>query len=231
MASLPPALTNEVGPLKVWQWIAAGIAGIGLGILANRAMNRGAVSSGSSASVGGNPSPATGAGTIGSVAGAVGLANNAPPATPTGPAAIESNQAWRTAALRILIEQGFGPLQADQALANYLDGRAPTPEDAEAIDIALSQVGLPPSPPTIVPVEQSAAPTTTTPATTDAAVDIYAGDRLAQIVREAYRDILAREPDAEGLQFWRGRLASGDISIADFRRHFAAAAGKEFSGL
>lgn len=226
---LPAPLTREVGPLPVWAWLAAGLLGIGLGVALRR---RSSTSTSTSSSTGSGPAGVDGAAVypIGSVGGAVTLPNYAPAETATEAPGIESNHEWRARALKLLIARGFDPFTADQALAGYLDGRPPTAETAEAIDIALSEVGLPPSAPTIVPSATPAAPAET-PSTEDAAVDIYAGDRLAQIVREAYRDILGREPDPEGLQFWRGRLASGELSPSEFRRHFAAAAGKEFDSI
>ncbi len=224
---LPAPLTRDVGPLPVWAWLVAGALGIGAGIMLRR--RTGTNSAGGSGAVGVDGGVAY---PVGSVGGAVTLPNYATSsdtATSTTDDGFQSNHEWRAAALRILIARGFDPYTADQALAGYLDGRAPTADTAEAIDIALSEVGLPPSAPTIVPAGTPAAPATDTAG--DGETDIYAGDRLASIVREAYSDNLGRLPDPEGLAFWRDRLASGEISVSDFRRQFAAEADRELADI
>lgn len=208
-------LQTDVGPLPLWGWLVAGAVGVGVGVVIRRRSGGG--SDAAPASVFGAATP-------------IGLPNAAAAAVePTGPT---NNVAWRSQALTGLVANGANPTAADSALSKYLNGDDLTGDDRQLIDEALRTYNLPPSPPTIVPPEAPpqdvSVPVVPTVQESDAPIPLptepaVQPDRLSLIVVEAYRDILAREPDPDGLQFWREQLASGDVaSGAELRAHLAA---------
>lgn len=215
---VPDALTNDIGPLPAWGWAFAGVAGIALGRLARGKSVKGTTSTSdtdSEISYGANPG------------GQVTL----PQGYASGPVAgtsgsdleeFESNTAWFGAASDWLIGQGYEPLLAQSAINDYLQGRTLTFQTAPAINDLLSNFTGPPRPPTSIARE---APETGP--VTEPVQDIYQSDPSSDIVRKAYRDFLGRDPEAEGLEFWRSRLASGEINSEELRRQIGAASDKE----
>ncbi len=216
MADTLPNLSQQVGPLPLWGWAAAAAGGISLGVLIRRRAG-GAAPKATTASTGAGGeyipvvagTASTGTGGVGTVA-LGGGGNTTVAQSPTG---YEDNTSWQRAALAALVSNGYGPLEAQMALSSYLDGRQPTADQRMAIDFALGTLGLPPSPPTIIPPEAPAAPDVTPLPETK----LYGGDPLTGIVTEAYRSELGRDPDPEGLTYWRSELASGRINQDQLR--------------
>lgn len=212
---VPDVLTNEIGPLPVWGWAVAGVAGISLGRLA-----RGKSGSASSSTS-----------DVGSSIGSTGSAVTLPQGYVSRPVAgtsegFESNTEWMSTAVGYLVGEGYDPLTAQSALSDYINGRPLTSDAEHPINDVLGSLGLPPRPP-----NQIARTAPEPVAVNEPAQDIYANDQLARIVREAYRENLGREPDAEGMAFWRGQLASGAIQPKDLDAQFEAAAAKELGTL
>jgi len=198
---IPAALTNDVGPLPVWGWLAAGAVGIFLGRKVGGMFGGG---SGSGAAAPGYSVP---------------LAQYSAPPNAEADQGILSNHQWREQALSALISGGAGPLEADIALAGYLEGRQPTPEEAELLDIVLGQIGLPPEAPTIRPPEAPPAPAPTP--TTDQRIDPY-NTAAKRTVRDVYNAVLNRDPEADGLSYWEQKLATGEITHAQLTAELQA---------
>lgn len=120
MADLADTLKKQVGPLPLGIWLAAIAGGLGLAYVIRRH----------------NPLTAP----AGSPA-----ANQAAP-TPETPAPA-SNDDWRLAAERGLINNGFDPLGATQAIEGYLSGATLSPDEQAIIEAALKQAGPAPQAP------------------------------------------------------------------------------------
>lgn len=141
--------TKEVGPLPLWGWAVAGVAGVALGVFVNRSLR----------SVSGPvPDPGAEAGPNIAADGSVrlGAPGVTTPSTSGGAEPGDddldgffSNSDWRSAALALVVSRGGTAIETDQALAAYLDGTPLTPEQAGIIETVLSAIGLPPFAPTV----------------------------------------------------------------------------------
>lgn len=218
MPDIRASLARDIGPLPLWGWILAAIIGVGIG----RRVGGGTADEASSSA----QAASAATGSLG-YSRAINLPNGAAAASTTTSstsAGFTSNSAWRQAALDSLIAKGYTGTAAESALTSYLNQSDLTADQGHALDEVLRSVGLPPAPPSAIAVAAPAAP-----AAHSAAPTIYDTDRNAFLVREAYNDFLGRAPDAEGLDFWRGRLASGEIDSAELRREFETRAQKEIN--
>lgn len=205
----PAVLTKQVGPFPVWAWALIGTVGVGGGVLLRRAQDKApgvTVAPGDAGATSYQPYGGIGGGSIGSAGGG---AVNATPGNP-----IETNTAWRSAALNKAVALGYSATEADRILSDYLDGTIGSSGQG-LLDAVLADpsIGLPPSPPTILPTPGVPAPEPPPPPATDPIL----ANPFERIANSAYRDILGREGDPGGLAYWAGQLQSGAVDEATLR--------------
>lgn len=183
-------LSEDYGPLPLWGWIAAGLGGIGLGLVIRRAMSKGSAE------------PRSTVGTVipvGPVTTQAGESSNAP----------IGNGAWRNRAIQLAIEKGATATAAESAIGDYLAGVPLTPEQTSILDKVLPEIGQAPEPPSRV--------TPGAPTGNGAPVDVpVSGDPqlsgTATIITRVYNDILGRNPEPAGLSFWINEIQSGKVT-------------------
>lgn len=71
----------------------------------------------------------------------------------------QTNNAWEQAAVNYLIANGYPSVTSQNALSNYLDGYAMTPQQLALISVVLKQIGAPPL--GVAPTTTTTTPTTT----------------------------------------------------------------------
>lgn len=160
---LPGNLDRDVGPLPLYVWIGAGVAGLGLAWYWNKRRKAGGADSapdtadpsavdGGAAAAGATPFLPTSFVVGGASAGGNATGSSA---TPTGdtpvpdssvPASYTSNSAWRSAAIQALNKLGFSAVLVDDALARYLESQPLNANQAQVVQTALQVVGPVPEP-------------------------------------------------------------------------------------
>lgn len=161
---LPGNLDRDVGPLPLYVWLGAGVAGLGLAWYWNKRRKAGGADSADDttdpAAVDGGAAAAAATPFLPTsfvVGGGGGTGGNATgsSATPTGdspvpdssaPAGYTSNGAWRNAAIGALGKLGFSTVLVDDALARYLESQPLTANQAQVVQTALQVVGPAPDP-------------------------------------------------------------------------------------
>ena len=118
-----PSVTQYVGPLPLWAWVALGGGGLYL-----YEKHKGGGFSGSG----------------GILSGVLGTSNSAGPATNTEAAGPTDDDAWAQEAISALMAQGYDGLQATSAVQSYLDGGSLDPSYNSLISAAIKSVGAPP---------------------------------------------------------------------------------------
>lgn len=118
-----PSITQYVGPLPLWAWVALGGGGLYL-----YEKHKGGGFSGSG----------------GILSGVLGTSNSAGPATSTEAAGPTDDDSWAQQAIASLTAQGYDGLQATSAVQSYLDGGTLDPSYAALISQAIKLNGAPP---------------------------------------------------------------------------------------
>lgn len=132
-------LGHKVGPLPMGAWVAVVAGGLGVGYVAKRKQ------AGTAAPLVSATTPLLPAApsTTSFLAPALPGPSDAPP--------IDTNQAWETACTRRLIARGADPYRTQQAIRRYISGLDPLDGDqAQLIQVALTQCGPSPVPPAYV---------------------------------------------------------------------------------
>lgn len=159
---LPEIVTKEIGPLPAWGWAVAGIGGFvlsrKLGGLFGGGSEKAPATPAGSPDAGDTGSGATGvpgdgfggygyAGGLGGASWTTGTSNVGQLSDPV----IQTNDEWRAKVVAALAKQGYAALVVDSALTRYLAGEQLDQTAAAIVDRAISSVGFPPNPPTLVP--------------------------------------------------------------------------------
>lgn len=199
------ALTKKIGPLPGWAWVAIIVVGAyGVYWYRNRNISTVTTTPLADASVG----DSTGADTTGDPtyggSGTTTLTNSGS----TG-SAYASNGAWGIAAINYLIGQGDSPIDASNAINDYLNGVdiKGNATYAQLIAAAISGIGAPPEGALPI-VDSGKPPTTTTTGTQDANVVISSSGNqtIDTSTTGVYNDPLA---GGQQVQYWNGLPVTG----------------------
>jgi LysM repeat protein len=148
------ALTNRLGPLPVWGWLALGTAG-----LYYYEKHRGGAGTGQGGIISGIFGNGSGQGAN------VAAANTSGTQAAADASASDTNQSWGNDAIQYLTGQGYTQSQAQSAVGSYLTGSQLDPSQATLVDVAAAGIGNPPQ--LMVPIRQAPQmPTPTVPGTT-----------------------------------------------------------------
>jgi hypothetical protein len=61
------------------------------------------------------------------------------------------NVSWENAAINVLVSRGYDPYTVSKALTDYLNGSVGSQQEQSIVSVAISAIGPPPFPPTILP--------------------------------------------------------------------------------
>lgn len=139
-------LTRKVGPLPGWVWVALAVGGY---VAYQWYRKRNAPTTiGTDTSTGtdsGTPSDSTGASSVDGGLGAgsidTGVTSAPVTATPAGP---RTNGDWARMAVAYLVTKGHTPIQASNAVSNYLGRKPLTDNQRQMINQAIRAIGSPP---------------------------------------------------------------------------------------
>jgi len=197
------ALTRKIGPLPGWAWVAIIVVGV-YAVYWYRNRNGSTVPT---PLVGSSVGDATGSDTTGDAtyggSGTTTLTNSGSTTTKYA-----SNGDWGIAAINYLVGQGDSPIDASNAINDYLNGvdLKGNVTYAQLIAAAIAELGAPPN--GALPIVDTGKPVTTTTGTQDANVVISSSGNqtIDKSTTGVYNDPLA---GGQQVQYWNGLPVTG----------------------